>query len=102
MSQRPALPRNLSACPTRPPPPGPGHRYDPAKVLLDPASPLLSNGAVWGAGGETDKHRTQRRSLYYRGPRYEWEDDHPPLVAHEETVVYELHVRGFTCHPSAA
>ena len=82
-------------------PSGAGHRYDPTRVLLDPASPLLSNGAVWGAGGEPDKDRTARRSVYYRGHRYDWADDHPPLVPHEETIVYELHVRGFTCHPSS-
>jgi isoamylase len=83
-------------------PAGPGHRYDPNQVLLDPCSPLLSNGAVWGAGTERDRHHTSCRSLYYRGPRYDWGDDCPPLVPHEETIVYELHVRGFTCHPSAA
>ena len=83
-------------------PTGVGHRYDPTKLLFDPASPLLSNGSVWGAGGDTDKHRTSRRSLYFRGPRYEWDDDAPPLVPQEETIVYELHVRGFTCHASSA
>jgi glycogen operon protein len=83
-------------------PAGAGNRYDPTTVLLDPAAPLLSNGAVWGAGGEPDRHRTARRSVYYRGPRYDWGDDHPPLLPHEETIVYELHVRGFTCHPSSA
>jgi isoamylase len=83
-------------------PTGVGHRYDPAKILLDPASPLLSNGAVWGSGGERDRHKTSRRSLYFRGPRYDWGDDAPPLVPHEESIVYELHVRGFTCHPSSA
>jgi isoamylase len=83
-------------------PTGIGHRYDSTQILLDPASPLLSNGSVWGAGGEKDRHCTARRSLYYRGPFYEWDDDIPPLVPHEETIVYELHVRGFTCHPSSA
>jgi glycogen operon protein len=83
-------------------PAGPGHRYDPTQVLLDPCSPLLSNGAVWGAGGERDRHHTSRRSLYFRGRRYDWADDAPPLVPHEDTIVYELHVRGFTCHPSSA
>ncbi|HEX3150394.1 MAG TPA: glycogen debranching protein GlgX [Gemmataceae bacterium] len=83
-------------------PAGDGHRYDPAKILLDPASPLLSDGAVWGAGCEDDKHCTSRRSVYFRGPRYDWGDDTPLLVPQEETIVYELHVRGFTCHPSSA
>lgn len=83
-------------------PTGAGHRYDPTQTLLDPASPLLSNGAVWGRSSEPDRHCTSRRSLYFRGRRYDWEDDAPPLVPHEETIIYELHVRGFTCHPSSA
>lgn len=82
-------------------PAGNGHRYDPKVILLDPASPLLSDGAVWGASCELDRHRSTRRSLYYRGPRYDWGDDLPPRIPHEESVIYELHVRGFTCHPTA-
>jgi isoamylase len=83
-------------------PVGDGHRYDPSQILLDPCSPLLSDGAVWGAACEVDRHRTSRRSLYFRGPRYDWADDAPPHVNLEEAIVYELHVRGFTCHPTSA
>ena len=83
-------------------PTGDGHRYDPTQVLLDPASSMLSDSATWGGMCEVDKHRTGRRSLYFRGPRYDWGEDAPPLVPYEESVIYELHVRGFTCHPSSA
>jgi isoamylase len=82
-------------------PSGDGHRYDPNRVLLDPASPMLSDGAVWAGTCETDPMRTGRRSVYFRGPRYDWGDDAPPLVALEDSIVYELHVRGFTCHPTS-
>jgi glycogen operon protein len=82
-------------------PTGDGHRYDPTVVLFDPASTMLSDGAVWAGTCEVDRQRTGRRSLYFRGPRYDWGDDAPPLVSLEDSVVYELHVRGFTCHPSA-
>src|SRR5262245_20866268 len=82
-------------------PVGVGHRFDPDIVLLDPAATMLSNGAVWGLAGERDPHATRRRSLYHRGPRYDWREDAPPLVPWEDSVVYELHVRGFTCHPSS-
>ena len=33
--------------------------------------------------------------------RYDWDDDAPPLTPLEDTIIYELHVRGFTCHPSS-
>ncbi len=82
-------------------PSGDGHRYDPARVLIDPAAPMISEGAVWAGTCESDPTRTGRRSLYFRGPRFDWGDDCPPLVPLEDTVVYEVHVRGFTCHPSS-
>jgi len=82
-------------------PTGNGHRYDPNQVLLDPASPMLSEGAVWGRPQEPDTTHTGRRSVFFRGPRYDWGDDSPPLITLEDTVIYEVHVRGFTCHPSS-
>ena len=82
-------------------PTGDGHRYDPNRVLIDPAAPMLSEAGTWGGTCETDPHRTGRRSVYFRGPRYDWGDDAPPLVPFEDSIVYELHTRGFTCHPSS-
>jgi glycogen operon protein len=82
-------------------PSGDGHRFDPTRILLDPAATMLSEGAVWSGTCETDPERTGRRSVFYRGPRYDWGDDAPPLVPLEDTIVYEMHVRGFTCHPSS-
>jgi glycogen operon protein len=40
------------------------------------------------------------RSLFIRRP-YDWKEDAPPLIPLEDSVIYELHVRGFTCHPSS-
>ena len=82
-------------------PRGHRHRFDPRRLLLDPAAAMISDGAGWAATCETDPQRTSRRSLYHRGPRYDWEDDAPPLTPLEESVVYEVHVRGFTCDPSS-
>ena len=82
-------------------PRGPRTRFDPSRLLLDPASAMLSNGAVWAGTCEVDPQRTARRSLAHRGPRYHWEDDAPPLTPLEDSIIYELHVRGFTCHSSS-
>ncbi len=57
-------------------------------------------GPQWAGTCEVDPQRTSRRSLYHRGRRYNWDDDAPPLTPHEDSIIYELHVRGFTCHPS--
>lgn len=82
-------------------PKGPKHRFDPSRLLIDPAGTMVSNGAKWAGTCETDPQRTSRRTLFHRGNRYDWKDDAPPLVPLEDSVIYEVHVRGFTCHPSS-
>ncbi|MCS6852564.1 MAG: glycogen debranching protein GlgX [Gemmataceae bacterium] len=77
-----------------------GHRYDPSLVLLDPAATALSDGAVWGQSCEPVGGSTTRRSLFFRRS-FDWREDVPPLTPLEDSLIYELHVRGFTCHPSS-
>src|SRR5262245_2919806 len=82
------------------------HRFDPGIVLLDPSSTALSDGSVWGAGPRAyedagNGHRgSKRRSLFVRRA-FDWHEDTPPLTPLEDSIIYELHVRGFTCHPSS-
>ncbi len=82
-------------------PAGPRHRFDRNRMLLDPVGRIISAGEEWAATCEIDPARTSRRSLFHRQPRYEWEDDAPPLTPHEDSIIYEVHVRGFTCDPSS-
>jgi glycogen operon protein len=83
-----------------------GNRFDPALVLLDPSATAVSDGAVWGTGaqvmpGSTPSSRgTTRRSVFVRRS-FDWRSDVPPLTPLEDSIIYELHVRGFTCHPSS-
>src|SRR5262249_12582642 len=79
-------------------PPGGGHHFNPQIVLLDPAATALSDGAHWGclANGKPPG----RLSLFIRRP-FNWHEDVPLLTPLEDTLVYELHVRGFTCHASS-
>jgi glycogen operon protein len=81
-------------------PPGPGNFYDADVVLLDPAATALTNGACWGQSREPLPDRTSRRSVFLRRP-FNWQEDVPLLTPFEDSIVYELHVRGFTCHPSS-
>ena len=48
---------------------------------------------------QTLRH-TDRRSFSFAAPSTGSEDA-PPLTPLEDTIIYELHVRGFTCHPSS-
>jgi isoamylase len=76
-------------------PRGDGHRYDPSLVLIDPASRALACGRPWGEGAGM-----ARRSLLARA----WNDrsdDVNPRIPREDTIIYELHVRGFTVDPSS-
>jgi glycogen operon protein len=92
-------------------PPGGGHRFNPAIVLLDPAataitpeaqSPWLpSTGKVPKAESQqTDGACRRPLSLFFRRA-FDWREDAPPLIPLEDSIIYELHVRGFTCHPSS-
>jgi glycogen operon protein len=82
-------------------PRGPGNCFNPAIVLLDPSATALSNGARWGQSSEPAEQRfSARRSLYLRRP-FDWREDAPPLTPLQDSIIYELHVRGFTCDPSS-
>jgi glycogen operon protein len=84
-------------------PRGPGHAFTPDHVLLDPAATAISDGTMWGHSPDMESRKRQttlRRSLFYRRP-FNWHEDSPPLTAFEDSIIYELHVRGFTCAPSS-
>ncbi len=78
----------------------PTSRFDPSITLLDPGATALSGGAVWGKSDESGTRSTSRRSVFLRRS-FNWQEDVPLLTHLEDTVVYELHVRGFTCSPTA-
>ena len=81
-------------------PAGGGNRFDPSIVLLDPSATALSGGMVWGECQEPRADRSLRRSLFFRRS-FDWREDVPPRTPLTDSIIYELHVRGFTCHPSS-
>ena len=81
-----------------------GLRFDGKKVLLDPyglavAVPDAYNRGAAGRPG--DNAATAMKSVVADPSRYDWEGDQPLRRPYAETVIYELHVRGFTRHPSS-
>jgi glycogen operon protein len=84
--------------------PASGLRFDPSKVLLDPygrgvAIPEgYSRVAARAAGDDT---ATAMKSVVVDVSAYDWEGDRPLRRASSQTIVYEMHVRGFTRHPSS-
>jgi glycogen operon protein len=80
-----------------------GLRFDPDKVLLDPYGlAIAAEGYERSAAmrpGDNAAHAM--KSVVADPGRYDWEGDRPLQRAFTETIVYELHVRGFTRHPSS-
>ena len=81
-----------------------GLRFDAHKVLLDPYGRAVALPRAWSraAGctpGRNDAHAA--KSVVADDAAYDWRGDAPLRRPFTQTVVYELHVRGFTRHPSA-
>jgi isoamylase len=81
-----------------------GMRFDPTKVLLDPygrgvvVPRSYSRKAAQSAG---DNAATTMRSVVVDPSAYDWEGDAPVRRPSARTIVYEMHVRGFTRDPSS-
>ncbi|MBS0522239.1 MAG: glycogen debranching protein GlgX, partial [Proteobacteria bacterium] len=81
-----------------------GYRFDGEKVLLDPYGIALSVPRTYdrkAAARPGDNAATAMKSVVADASRYDWEGDQPLRRALAETVIYELHVKGFTRHPSS-
>jgi glycogen operon protein len=76
-----------------------GHRFDPEAVLLDPYAKVISGRDVWGEADYTGTPYIHRGQLVLDD--YDWGIDHPPQLPIEDLVIYEMHVRGLTRHPSS-
>ncbi|MHB8709560.1 MAG: glycogen debranching protein GlgX [Desulfuromonadales bacterium] len=80
--------------------PSPLHRFDSAAVLLDPYAKALNGPSLWrGASREEPRGGNWRGVL--ADEAFDWEFDRPLKRHLADTIIYELHVRGFTRHPSS-
>jgi len=84
--------------------PAKGLRFDPAKVLLDPygrGMVIPPNYDREAARREGDTAATAMKSVVVDPAAYDWEGDAPLRLPSARTVIYEMHVRGFTRHPNS-
>ena len=89
---------------TGPQAPERGLRFDPDKVLLDPyglAVAVPKSYSREAASRPGDNAASAMKSVVVDPGRYNWERDVPLKTPFVKTVIYELHVRGFTRHPSS-
>jgi isoamylase len=79
-----------------------GLRFDRSRLLLDPygrgvaVPPGYSRATV----GSDDPSRA-RKSVVVDPSAYDWEGDVHPRRPSSQSIIYEMHVRGFTRHPSS-
>jgi glycogen operon protein len=81
-----------------------GLRFNSDKVLLDPYGRALAVPDTYAraaATGRGNNIATAMKSVVADPSRYDWEGDAPIRRPFAETVVYELHVAGFTRHASS-
>jgi isoamylase len=96
-----------------------GHRFNPAKLLIDPYAKAIEGGVDWAHDAnvwpyvpteegddeadfeldDEDDAAAMPKSIVI-DDAFLWEGDRPPRVPFAETVIYETHVKGFTMtHP---
>jgi len=92
--------------------PASGRRFNPAKLLVDPYAKAIEGPILWDRGNvlpyppslDEDADLTQDGEdsapaipkCVVIDPSFDWEDDSPPATPWHETVIYEVHVKGFT------
>jgi len=94
--------------------PARGHRFNPAKLLVDPYARALSTPGPFGPAlygydpadphdelhpSTADSAAAAPKSLVIESA-FTWGDDRPPRISWSRTVIYECHVKGLTArHP---
>jgi isoamylase len=85
--------------------PARGLRFDPVKVLLDPYARAVIVPDAYDrlvASRPGDNTKVAMRSVVVDPDAYDWEGDAPLRHPFATTVIYEMHVAGFTRHPSSS
>jgi isoamylase len=87
-----------------------GHRFNPNKLLLDPYARAITRDLRWAdelfgyriGHKQADLSFDQRDSAPFAplatvvDPAFTWADDRHPHIPWNETIIYEMHVKGFT------
>jgi isoamylase len=84
--------------------PASGQRFDHQKVLLDPYGRSVSVGRNYSRAAACvagDNAATCMKSVVADPSLFDWEGDRPINRRYRDTVIYELHVGGFTRDPSS-
>ncbi len=81
-----------------------GMRFDPSKVLLDPYGRAVVVPERYSrllASRPGDNCASAMKSVVADPGLYDWEGDMPLKQPFSRTIIYEMHVRGFTANPNS-
>ncbi|MEL6332750.1 MAG: glycogen debranching protein GlgX [Cyanobacteria bacterium J06626_26] len=81
-----------------------GQWFNPNKVLLDPYARAVVGWQTYArqaAIDSSDNCAQALRGVVVDPLQYDWEGDSHPKTPYAATVIYELHVGGFTQHPNS-
>ena len=76
-----------------------GHRFDKSKIVGDPYAKVVGGRDTWMAEPDWNDVYQHRARLVFDD--FDWESDRPLERPISDLVLYEMHVRGFTAHPSS-
>lgn len=76
-----------------------GHRFDKTKILMDPYAKLITGRDVWGEAPDWVNNYQYRSRVVFDD--FDWENDLPLETPVNDLVIYEMHVRNFTCGDKA-
>ena len=79
--------------------PAAGHRFDKDKILGDPYAKAIGGRDVWLQPPDWNNIYQHRARLVFED--FDWENDRPLEIPIEDLIIYEMHVRSFTRHPSS-
>ena len=86
-------------------PKGSGHFFSSSQILLDPYAKALTGGHQWGIPYRRRNPQSSESDFKRRcaivDDRFDWEGDRPLNIPLKDSVIYELHIRGFTKHKSS-
>jgi glycogen operon protein len=92
--------------------PASGHRFNPSKLLIDPYAKAIEGAVQWDRANalpyvpspdedadlelddEDDADAIPKCIVV--DPAFDWEGDEPPRTPWNDTVIYEVHTKGFT------
>jgi glycogen operon protein len=90
--------------------PGLGHRFNASKVLIDPYAKAIAGKIIWGPemfgyplGEPTEDLKRDYRDNAFNVPKcvvidpaFDWQGDKSPRIPAAESIIYEVHVVGFS------